>query len=325
MHFKMVILAEDAIPLHLAQEWSRQLTDSLTECDFVVAASATEAMQKLPDADAALGTLSPEMLALSKNLRWVNAPAAAPPAGYYHPALVDHQCTVTNFRGIYNDHIAAQILGLILSFVKNLHLYRDLQKSHTWQPLGADKHALFLPEATVLIVGVGGIGYETARLCKAFNTKVLGVDARRQQGEWIDKWYPPNELDVALPLADFIVVTVPHTPSTEGMFNRERFALMKESAIFINIGRGKTTSLDALQKALITGCLGGAALDVFEEEPLPINSPLWSMDNVIITPHIAAHGGQNINERRFGLIIDNVRRFIAGEKLRNIVNKREWF
>jgi len=117
---------------------------------------------------------------------------------------------------------------------------------------------------------------------------------------------------------------VPHTPATEGFMDAGRFARMKPGAFFINIGRGRTTKLDALVAALRSGHVGGAGLDVFEQEPLPAEHPLWTMPNVLITPHTAGHGPY-LDERRFEIIVDNARRLLAGEPLRNVVDKANWF
>jgi phosphoglycerate dehydrogenase-like enzyme len=131
-------------------------------------------------------------------------------------------------------------------------------------------------------------------------------------------------MDDLLPQADFVILTVPHTPATEGFFGRARFRRMKPTAFFINIGRGRTVRLDDLTAALQAGEIAGAGLDVFETEPLPAQHPLWTLPGVIITPHMAGFG-PHVNERRYEIIEDNCRRFMAGNTLRNIVDKPNWF
>ena len=123
----------------------------------------------------------------------------------------------------------------------------------------------------------------------------------------------------------YVVLTIPHTPQTEGMFDRSKFKLMKKSAIFINIGRGMTTKLDDLADSLEAGEIAGAGLDVYENEPLPADHRLWSMPNTILTPHIAAHGGAHLEERRYEIILENVNHLLKGEPLRNVVDKTNWF
>src|SRR5207245_9873280 len=159
----------------------------------------------------------------------------------------------------------------------------------------------------------------------AFGVTVLGTDARRTAPiDGVAELHKPEKLDELLPRADFVILTVPHTPATEGFFNRARFQRMKPTAFFINIGRGMTTRLDDLVAALEAGEIAGAALDVYEQEPLPSDHPLWTMPGVLITPHTAGHG-PHLDERRFELLLDNSRRFLSGQPLRNVVDKANWF
>jgi phosphoglycerate dehydrogenase-like enzyme len=305
--------------------WGARLAAALPELTVVVAETAEEAARVAPEADAAFGTIPPEVLRLTKRLRWLQAPQAAPPAGYYYPELVAHAAAVTNFREIYNDHIAAHIMAFVLAFARDLHRYLPLQRERRWQPAPLDTGVIHLPEAVALIVGVGGIGAETARLASAFGMRVLGVDARRKDmPPGVAELHPADALDALLPRADFVILTVPHTPATEGFMDQTRFARMKRGAFFINIGRGKTTRLDDLVAALRAGDIAGAGLDVFEEEPLPADHPLWTMPGVLITPHTAGFGPY-LDERRFEILLDNCRRFGAGRPLRNLVDKASWF
>ena len=305
--------------------WAARIAAALPELTVVVAETALDAERAAPDADAAFGTLSPALLQTAKRLRWLQAPQAAPPAGYYSPELVAHPAAVTNFREIYNDHIAAHIMAFVLAFARDLHRYLPQQRERRWQPAPLDTGIVHLPEATALIVGVGGIGAETARLAAAFGMHVLGVDARRKDPPpGVAEIHPADALDALLPRADFVILTVPHTPATEGFMDRARFARMKRGAFFINIGRGKTTRLDDLVAALRAGEIAGAGLDVFEEEPLPADHPLWTQPGVLITPHTAGFGPY-LDERRFQILLDNCRRFLADRPLRNLVDKASWF
>ena len=310
----------------LFAEWIPRLLDSAPGWNIVAPETDAEAKLELENADAAFGTMTPDLIACAPNLRWLQAPAAAPDAGYYFDELIAHETKVTNFREIYNDHISVQILTYILSFTKHSHLYRDFQTEREWHPLDAPHHEIFLPESTVLIIGIGGIGTETARLCKAIGIKVIGIDARREEKpEWVDDMFGPKSLEDQLPKADFVVLPIPHTPETEGLMDSSKFTLMKDSAIFINIGRGMTTKLDDLNAALRSGSIAGAALDVYENEPLPRDHPLWDAPNTILTPHIAAQGGRHLIERRYEIVLENFRNFSAGKPLRNEVDKAVWF
>ncbi len=305
--------------------WARALVDAVPELSVVVAESADEARREIADADGAFGTVTPELLREASRLRWLQAPAAAPPAGYYHAALVDHPVTVTNFRGIYNDHIAAHVLAFVLAFARGLHRYVPQQLRHVWQPAPPGTGVVHLPESTALVVGVGGIGGEAARLCAAFGMRVVGVDARRRdRPEGVSALHGPERLDELLRDADWVILTVPHTPRTEGLIDRERLRRMKRSAFLINIGRGMTVRLADLDDALREGVIAGAGLDVYEQEPLPAEHPLWSAPNVLLTPHVAGEGPY-LDERRLAILIENGRRAVSGRELRNVVDKAAWF
>jgi phosphoglycerate dehydrogenase-like enzyme len=155
--------------------------------------------------------------------------------------------------------------------------------------------------------------------------RLIGVDARPSElSAAVDELHGPDELDRLLPEADFVVLTVPHTPDTVGLMDAKRLARMKSTAILINVGRGVTVRLDDLVAALDAGVIAGAGLDVSEIEPLPPDHPLWLQRNVIITPHVAGFGADTDPERE-ELIVDNCRRFARGLPLRNVVDKAKWF
>ncbi len=321
--FKFVMLPPQT---DTTRAWGRRLANAVPDVRVVVAEDADTAAREIDDAEAAFGWLGKELLSKARNLRWLQAPQAAPAAGYFYPELVDHPVVVTNFREIYNDHIGAHILAFVLAFARGLHRFIPQQLRREWKksPLEAGD-VVHLPEATALIVGLGGIGAEAARLLAAFGVTVLATDARRTAApEGVAELHPADELDGLLPRADFVILTVPHTPATEGFFDRARFRRVKPTAFFINIGRGMTTRLDDLVAALQAGEIAGAALDVYEQEPLPRDHPLWTLPNVLLTPHMAGHGPY-LDERRFEIIADNCRAFGAGSKLRNQVDKATWF
>ena len=249
----------------------------------------------------------------------------APNAGFYYTALAEHSVVVTNPRGTFSDHIGQHIMMVVLALSRGLCFYMEAQRQHTWDKDARKTPYIDLATSTALIVGVGGIGQEAAKYCAAFGIQVVGIDARWEYDVPDVEKHPPEDLDSLLPEADFVIVTVPHTPETEGMWTTERFQLMKQTAYFINIGRGMTTKLDDLVTALETGTIAGCGLDVFEIEPLPSDHKLWTLPNVILTPHIAAKDADNIPERQFEILLDNMRRFAAGEDLRNVVDKSVWY
>lgn len=305
--------------------WGLRLAAALPELNVVAPKDTNEAERAIEGADGAFGSISPALLSKARRLRWLQAPAAAPHAGYYFPELVAHPVTVTNMREIYNDHIGAHVMAYVLAFARGLAHYIPLQLRRDWKPLPPDTGVIHLPGSTMLIGGAGGIGAEVARLAKAFAMTVLATDARRTSPPpGVDELYGPDQLDRLLPRADFVVLTVPHTPATEGFMDRSRFQCMKPTAFFINIGRGRTTCLADLVASLQAGEIAGAGLDVFEQEPLPPEHPLWIVPNVLITPHVAGYGPY-LDERRFGIVLDNCRAMINGTPLRNVVDKQSWF
>lgn len=317
----LVILASEDAPA----EWAPSVAAAAPALQVSVAHDRAEALRLLPQADAAFGMLDPELLAAAPRLAWLQAPMAAPPAGYFFPELVAHSVEVTNFRGIYNDHVAIHAVAMLLSLARGLHRYMRQQPRGEWTRYLADEDVLNLPESTVLVVGVGGIGAEIARMVAAFGAHVIGIDPRRTDAPaGVASMFTPDALDRLLPTADAVVLTLPHTPQSEGMFDAGRFALMRPRALFVNIGRGATVRLDALTDALRNERLGGAALDVFEQEPLPPEHPLWREPRALLTPHVAVVG-PHIVERRLAVLCDNARRFDAGEPLCNVVDKALWY
>jgi phosphoglycerate dehydrogenase-like enzyme len=304
------------------EEWPEMLKRAIPNIDIRYANSPREAMDRIGDVDAAYGDIVPELFERARNLRWIACPQAGPRPGYFHQALVESDVVVTNTRGIYYDHSSAQIMSYVLAFARNLHLHVP-QKRRGFLQGGYE--TIHLPESTAVIVGVGGIGGETARLCSEFGMTVVGIDPRPSVAPpGVTDLYRPEAIRDVLPKGDFVIVTVPETPDTLGMFNSELFTLMKSSAIFINIGRGTTTVLSDLVTALQSGELGGAALDVTEPEPLPRDHALWKMPNVILTPHSGGRGPY-LEERRTELFLDNCIRFNEGRPLRNVVDKQKWF
>lgn len=306
------------------------------------AADEREALAHMPDADAFFGKITPPLLAAARRLRWVQSPTASL-EHYLFPELVAHPCTLTNMRGLFSDVIADQVFGYILCFARNLHRYILQQTRAHWAPVGGedarvpfttglgvvnaiDRAHLHLADATLGIVGLGSIGAEMARRGLAFGMRILAVDpVRTEAPAGVEALWPVERLPELLAASDFVVIAAPHTPQTVKMFRRPQFQQMKRSAYLINIGRGAIVDLTDLTAALRAGEIAGAGLDVFETEPLPAEHPLWGMgDRVILTPHVAGYSPR-IAERHLGVLLDNIRRFVRGEPLQNVVEKTRWF
>ena len=309
--------------------------------NVVNAENEAECLREIIDADVFFGKLTPELLEAAHRLKWVQSPTASL-EHYLFPELVEHPCVLTNMRGLYYDVIADHVMGFVLCFARNLHKYVRQQQQCRWAPVGGEQHrASFtagpgevspidqahqhLGDLTMGVVGVGSIGGEICRRAAAFDMTVIGVDSDRSSlpGVLDDVW-PVDRLPELLAAADYVTIAAPHTPETEKLFRAEQFSAMKPSAHLINIGRGIIVDLADLTTALQNGEIAGAALDVFEVEPLPDDHPLWTMDNVIMTPHIAA-ASPRIAERHTATFLENLEKFLADEPLSTVVDKRRWF
>lgn len=307
------------------QAWADAVAQAAPGLRVRIAPARAAALQLLPHAEAAFGTLDAELLSAAGKLQWLQAPMAAPPAGFFFPELVAHPVQVTNFRGIYNDHVATHAVAMLLALARGLPTYMRQQARGEWIRHLADDDILHLPQSTVLVVGVGGIGAEIGRMVSAFGAKVIGIDPRRSDlPAGMDALFPPQELDRLLALADAVILTLPHTPESEGLINAARLALMRPRCLLVNIGRGATVRLDAVLAALRQQRLGGVALDVFEEEPLPPDHPLWQEPRALLTPHVAVVGPY-IDARRLAVLCDNAQRFESGRPLSNVVDKVLWY
>jgi phosphoglycerate dehydrogenase-like enzyme len=329
--------------IHPAVEPARlaRIAEAAGPMQVVNATPVAEALAAVPDADAFFGKLTPPLLAASHKLRWVQSPTASL-EHYVFPELVAHPCTLTNMRGLFSDVIADQVMGYVICFARNLHRYLRNQMAGRWEPAGGeaervsfstgpgivsgiDRAHMHLGDATLGVVGLGAIGAEVARRALAFNMRVIAVDPIQQTAPpGVAALWRPDRLPDLLGESDFVVIAAPHTPQTEKLFRRQQFQQMKTTGYLINIGRGAIVDLADLVSALEAGEIAGAALDVFETEPLPGGHPLWRREDVILTPHVAGYSPR-IAERHLALLLENVRRFVAGEPLKNVVNKAMWF
>jgi phosphoglycerate dehydrogenase-like enzyme len=300
------------------------------------------ALRHMPEADAFFGKITPRLLAAAPKLRWVQT-ATASLEHYIFPELVAHPCVLTNMRGLFSDVIADQVMGYIICFARNLHVYVLQAATGKWAPVGGeaarvnfasgpalvsdmDRAHRHLADATLGVIGFGAIGREVARRAAAFGMRVIAVDPQpMDRPPEIAALWPVEELPQLLGQSDYVVIAAPHTPQTAAMFRRPQFRQMKRDAYLINIGRGAIVVLDDLVAALEAGEIAGAALDVFETEPLPPAHALWRMPGrVILTPHVAGYSPR-IAGRHLETLLDNIGRFVRGESLRNVVDKEKWY
>jgi phosphoglycerate dehydrogenase-like enzyme len=223
---------------------------------------------------------------------------------------------VTNNRSGYSIPMGEWIVMKILELLKNSKAFYSKQSEKKWK---IDTTILELYNKTVCFIGTGSIASEAAKRLQGFDTNVIGINTTGKEVEYFNSCYPMKELEYALSQADVVVLSIPYTKETHHLINENNIRSLKNSACLINIARGSIIKESALIEALQKGGIRGAALDVFEEEPLPENSPLWKLDNVIITPHNSWISEMR-NERRYNIIYENLKRYIANERLMNIVN-----
>jgi phosphoglycerate dehydrogenase-like enzyme len=333
------------IVIHPAVELERDLLlrAAARDAECINTSDPAVALEAMPGADAFLGKITPTLLAKADRLRWVQSFTASL-EHYIFPELVAHPCVLTNARGLFGDVIADQVMGYILCFARNLHTYVRQQIEHRYEPVGGesarvsnatgpgtvgamDRATIFLPEAKLGIVGFGGIGTEIARRAQAFGMIVRAVDRypeRKLVADEVESVQGIDQLPALLAWSDFVVIAAPHTPETERLFGARMLAHMRPSSYLINIGRGAIVVLDDLVAALRAGRLAGAALDVYEVEPLPRDHPLWDFPNVILTPHTAGYSTA-IAARHLATLVDNLQRFVRGQPLCNVVDKKLWF
>jgi phosphoglycerate dehydrogenase-like enzyme len=220
----------------------------------------------------------------------------------------------TTASGVHKRPLAEFVVMAMLMHYKGALRMIDAQRRKHWERYaGTD-----LEGRTLALVGLGRVGAEIARVCRALGMTVIGTDVK-PAAEVVDRYYQPNQLHAMLPQADVLVLMVPHTPHTEKMIGAKELALLTRGAFFINTARGAVVDESALIAALRSGHLAGAALDVFAEEPLPPSNPLWEMPNVLVSPHSASTSDRE-NVRITALFCDNLRRFLNGEPLRNVLN-----
>jgi phosphoglycerate dehydrogenase-like enzyme len=254
---------------------------------------------------------------LAPKLRWLQATSAGigqfvKRMGY---DLRMPDAIFTTASGVHTAPLAEFCIMSILNHFRGLTHLQTCQRAHHWERFATTD----LQGKTVGIIGLGKVGAEVARLCAAFGMTVVGVKNTPSAVTHVDHVHAPDELLTLLPQVDVVIMIAPHTPATERMLGAPEFAAMKDGAFFINIGRGSTVDEPALIAALQRGKLGGAALDVFEVEPLPGDSPLWDMANVLICPHSASTSDRE-NERLTDLFCDNLRRYLDGRPLRNVLD-----
>lgn len=260
-------------------------------------------------------------IAKAKNIKWIHSFSAGVEK-ILTPEVVESKLIVTNSSGIHAIPIAEHVIGFMLIFTKKFYNSFRNQQKKIWQK---NQELTELREKTVLVVGLGNIGAQVARLANCFGANVIAIKQNtNNKPDWISKIYSINNLEKILPLADFVVLCLPLTSQTLHLFDIKKFKKMKKSGVIINIGRGGLINEKDLVKVLDQKIIAGAGLDVTEEEPLSKESPLWKMKNAVITPH---HSGwsEKYMDRAIDLFCLNVKAYLRGMPLPNLVDKKRGY
>ncbi|KAA3605545.1 MAG: D-2-hydroxyacid dehydrogenase [Planctomycetota bacterium] len=286
--------------------------------------SQREALQWAPQVHGVDGRYcTPEFVRAAKQLVWVQAPSAGVDRYLTNqPLMSTERVVLTNMQGVHGAAIADHVFAMLLTLTRDLRFHLHAKQRGSWNRRGSGIEPIALSGKTLLVVGLGGIGREVAQRGKGFGMHVLAT--RRSAVEappYVDFQGTPEQLPALLGQADVIVLCLPLTEETRGMIDAKAMSQMKQGAFLVNIARGRIMDTEALTLALQSGHLAGACLDVTDPEPLPADHPLWSMDNVVITPHVA--GRAALTSKQWNQVYrENLRRFAAGEPLLNVVDKK---
>lgn len=315
------ILAAQVADLTPARE--ERLRQAATDCGFTLKVLTKGQYDRadLQDCEVLFGNFPPADLKYIPNLKWVATASAGVDAYvaddiYPHPGVI-----LTNSSGAYGIAIAEHLLTVTLMLLRRMREYEEGQRQKRWKYLGKIRSVF---GSTVTIVGIGNIGGNFAKRCKAMGATVRGV--KRTPGEkpeYIDELYLTEELDQAIQGADVVALCLPGTNQTQHIITEKQLNAMKPGAILLNVGRGTAIDQQALCQALESGHLGGAGLDVTDPEPLPPESPLWTMGNVVLTPHISGNDSLDYTtETILDLFIENLSHYVKGEPMHNVIDRK---
>ena len=310
---------------NMPDAYVERLRREFPEHTFVRVHSDAEALERIPDAEVAFGArFTPDHLAAARRLRWIHSPAAGV-GNLLFPELISSTVELTNNRGNSAATIAEHVIAVTLALLRGLPLAWRRQTEGVWaqDEINAGPAMRTLRESRVLVVGLGSIGAGVARLAASFGAHVVGVRRRTDQPvpDGVAAVVARDRLAEELPLADVVVVAAADTSGTVRLIGAPELALMKDDAVLVNVSRGSLIDETALTRTLETGRLRGAALDVFEQEPLAAGSPLWARSDVLVTPHVAGFH-KNHWDIVIGTFTENLRRFAAGQPLVNRVDKK---
>jgi D-2-hydroxyacid dehydrogenase (NADP+) len=324
---KVLIATHHRLDLWIAPEWFvERLRKEFPDVEFVRMTNYDGIEKELADADVAFTySLRPEQFKKAHRLRWIYSPAAAVHQ-FLFPELVNSDVILTNAREVHGAFVAEHVIALIFALAKRIPETVRFQEKHVWGQ-GVLWTSNACPQeiagATLGLVGVGSIGRNVASRAKALGMRVIAVREHAEKGkpDSVDEVFPVSRLDEMLGQADYVVLSAPLTTATTGLISSRQLQAMRPTSYLINVGRGPVIDEGALVEALQQKRIAGAALDVFDKEPLPPDSPFWDLENVLITPHTAGMN-RNLWERHFALFSENLRRFCQGQTLIGLVDKQ---
>ncbi len=301
------------LPLHDGEREEFQAI--APDAKHVFARSSTAAPEDIAAATVIFGWPRPEALRGAGNLKWFQTMWAGTEE---YEGLIPEGAVFTSSSGSNSRSVAEHMFAGMLAVCRRFPVYWDSQRAHIWRDEGRMKTIL---GGTVLVVGAGHVGTDFAQLCRGYGARTVGLKRTvRGEVEGFDEVCPIDCLDELLPRADVVALTLPHSPQIAGLMDERRIGLMKDDAILINGGRGSALDQDALVRAMRAGKLWGAMLDVTVPEPLPEDSPLWDLPNLLLTPHVAGGMRLEITRRKcVEMAQENLRRYLAGEPLVNAV------
>lgn len=326
---KLLIFVFHPFDLWNAPAWFPQrLRESFPEVKIVHLPDYQRVDEEVVDAEIAITwSIRPEQIAAAKKLRWIHSPAAAVHQLIF-PELVNSGIVLTNARDVHGPVVAEHVIALIFALAKKIPDAVRLQERRVWgQQTVWDElpRVREVAGATLGLIGLGSIGCAVAKSAKALGMRVIAVREHPEKGtEGADAVFGPARINEVFRQSDYVVLAAPVTDNTKAIANPERLALMKPGACLINVGRGPLVDEAALAAALREKRIGGAALDVFPKEPLPAESPLWSLPNLLITPHTAALTDK-LWERHYALFSENLRRYLGGQPLLAVVDKHKGY
>ena len=313
---KALLLAEFGKPFY------PRLRELFPDVDFVEADSPEEIEREVVDAEVVFGYLTGSQFEAARNLKWIQTLDAGM-EGLFNsvPGIADTDIMVTNAQGAGAPMIGEHAVTMILMFARGMDRFAAKQRAGSWDQEYGSSIVQVAMGKTVGVIGLGKSGMEAAWRCKALGMNVIAVDRHDVDGEPVveDVW-GLDRLGDLLEQSDFVVVTLPYTPENENMLGAAELAKMKSTAYLIVTSRGRIVEHGALVAALRNGVIAGAGLDAVVEEPLPSDNELFALDNVVITPHIAGNSPE-LDERTYDVFERNMRRYISGDPLRNVVDK----